>query len=377
MLLFQLEVEHLGHVIDEHGVRPSPKNSRALLEAPAPTDLKSLESWLCTAQYYQQFIGGFSTIAGPLNELRKAGAMFHWTTSQQEAFTSLKNALASGPLLVHHDDKQPLAMSADASQYGLGAVLFHLVNGVERPIAFASRTLTDAERRYGQIERKGAALIFGVKHFEKYLYGRQFKLYTDHRPLTHIFHPASAIPQTSLQRLQRWALYLSNFDYEIVYRAGKDNFQADAMSRTPLRKGREIDAEVAVIQAEQIGSAPLDASLVKLQTRRDPTLSRVLQHVLEGWPSTCVNEDERSYWNCRNELTSEDGVLLWGTRVIVPPKLRRAVLGELHDAHPGSTRCKQLARSYVWWPGLVPKSNSSSLHVLSASSSTASRTVQS
>ena len=349
---FQLEVEHLGHVIDEHGVRPSPKNSRALLEGPTPTDLKSLESWLCTAQYYQQFIWGFSTISGPLNELRKAGAIFHWKTSQQEAFTSLKNALASEPILVHYDDNQPLAMSADASQYGLGAVLFHVVNGVERPIAFASRTLTDTERRYGQIEREGAALIFGVKHFEKYLYGRQVKLYTDHRPLTHIFHLASAMPQISLTRLQRWALYLPNFDYEIVYRPCKDNFQADDMSRTPLKEGREIDAEVAIIQAEQIGSAPLDASLVKLQTRRDPILSRVLQRVLEGWPTTCVIENERSYWNRRNELTSEDGVRLWGTRVIVPPKLQRAVLEKLHDAHPGSMRCKQLARSYVWWPGL-------------------------
>ena len=125
------------------------------------------------------FIDGFSTIAGFLNKLRKQGVEFKWTPKRQKAFEELKHYLANGPLLFHYDEKLPLALSIDASPYGIGAVLFH-IDGKERPIAFASRTLSDAEKRYGQKEREGAAIIFGVIHFEKYLYGRRFNLYTDH-----------------------------------------------------------------------------------------------------------------------------------------------------------------------------------------------------
>ena len=94
-------------------------------------------------------------------------------------------------MLVHYDDQLPIALATDASPYGVGAVLFYVIECRERPIAYASRTLSDAEKRYGQIEREGTAILFKVKHFEKYLFGRRFKLYTDHRPLTHIFHPST------------------------------------------------------------------------------------------------------------------------------------------------------------------------------------------
>ena len=227
---FESEVEHLGHVIDANGVQPSPHNARVILEAPSPIDLKSLESWLCSAQYYMQFVEGFSTIAGHLNELRKQNAKFVWTAKQQLAFEVLKAAMTNCPMLVHYDDQLPIALATDVSPYGVGAVLFHAIEGRERPIAYASHTLSDAEQRYGEIEREGTAIIFRVKQFEKYLFGRRFKLYTDHRPLTHICHPSTAIALTSLQRIQRWSQYLLTFDYEIIYRTGKDNFQADAMS---------------------------------------------------------------------------------------------------------------------------------------------------
>lgn len=132
---FQKAVEHLGHVIDASGVRPSPRITEVILKAPPQTDIKSLESWLCTAQYYAQFIGGFSTITGPLNDIRKSGVEFKWTAYRQAAFVKLIQALANDLLLVHYNDKLPVALATDASQYGVGAVLFHVVDGKERPIA--------------------------------------------------------------------------------------------------------------------------------------------------------------------------------------------------------------------------------------------------
>lgn len=124
------------------------------------------------------------------------------------------------------------------------------------------------------------------------------------------------------------------------------------MSRSPFKGGNEIDAEIAVVHSEQIYGGPIDASQVKQHTRRDPVLSRVLQFVLSGWPNNSPDEELRPYWQHRDELTADEGVVLWGLRVVVPSKLRENVLREIHEAHPGSTRCKQLARSYVWWPGI-------------------------
>ena len=117
--------------------------------------------------------------------------------------------MTNDAVLAHYDTKKQLKLSCDASQYGLGAVLFHVFKGEEHPIAFASRTLSKAERNYGQVEKEALALIFGVKKFHKYVYGRMFTMVTDHKPLISIFNPKAAVPSIAAARMQRWAMFLS------------------------------------------------------------------------------------------------------------------------------------------------------------------------
>ena len=185
--------------------------------------------------------------------------------------------------------------------------------------------------------------------------GREVTLYTDHKPLTYIFHPEAGISPTALQRIQRWALFLAGFTFQIKHRPGKDNYQADALSRTTQQEYTSEEEDVTTVQVSQITAGPtgvVGVEQVRTATRRDRELARVLDCVLKGWPSICPTEKLRPYWVHRDELTSEDGVLLWGLRVVVPQSLRHDVLELLHESHPGSTRCRQLARSYVWWAGI-------------------------
>ena len=144
----------------------------------------------------------------------------------------MKKLLQSSRVLVHFDPSLPLIPSCDASPYGLGAVLSHkMPNGEERPVGFASRTLTATELKYSQLDKEALAIVFGVKKYHSYLYGRQFVLKTDHKPLTHIFKETRAIPTLASGRIQRWALILSAYSYTIQYKPGKENSNADALSR--------------------------------------------------------------------------------------------------------------------------------------------------
>ena len=136
---------------------------------------------------------------------------------------------------MHFDDQFPLLLECDTSPYGLGAVLSHqMSDGTERPVCLASRTLTKAEQNYSHLDKEALAIVYGVKKYHQYLYGRQFEIKTDHKPLTRIFHESKGIPSMASGRIQRWALLLAAYDYHIRYRQGKANANADALSRLPL-----------------------------------------------------------------------------------------------------------------------------------------------
>ena len=142
--------------------------------------------------------------------------------------------LNSSDLLVHYDPSKEIVLSCDASPYGLGAFLSHIIDGKEKRISYVSRTLSSAERNYAQLDKEGAVMIFGIKKFHQYLYGQKFKIFTDHKPLLGLFKADIALPAMASPRIQRWALILAAYDYELVYREGSKDGNVDGLSRLPL-----------------------------------------------------------------------------------------------------------------------------------------------
>ena len=168
----------------------------------------------------------------------------------------------------------------------------------------------------------------------------------------YILDESKSIPSMASARMQRWALTLSAYTYSIKYRKGKDMCNADALSRLPLTDHPESIPKPpeTIALLEHLASVPLAASQIKSMTDRDPTLAKVKQFVQTGWPTTVSDEQLQPYWSKRNEISVEDDILLWGSRVIVPPQARNRVIEEAHSTHIGITRMKSLTRQFAWWP---------------------------
>ena len=298
-----------------------------------------------------------------MNQLLVKGIPWNWSSECEAAFCQLKSMLSSDLLLTHYDPKLQLVVAADASAYGVGAVLLQVFpDGTEKAVMHASRTLTPAEKRYGQIEKEALALVFAVRRFHKFIYGRKFQLLTDHKPLLSIFGSKTGIPAHSANRLQRWALTLLGYDFEIQYRKTEIFGQADALSRLisdyPSSKEETVIAAVATKDyaletlTSVVRALPVTALDIQRATKEDPVLQQAMNFVSSSWPTKELAGDMKQLYNRRDSLCVVSDCLMFGDRVVVPYRLRSPLLRQFHSGHPGMNRMKSIARSFAYWPGL-------------------------
>jgi len=233
---FKEKIIFCGHGIDSHGLQKSPERVKAVLKAPRPCNVAEMRSFLGLVNYFNKFLPNLSTVVHPLNQLLENNRQWKWTEQCDKAFHDVKEMITSEQVLTNYDPSLPLRLACDSSPVGIGTVLSHVINdGSERSIAFASRALTKTEQGYVQIDKEALAIIWGVKKFHMYLFGRSFILFTDHQPLTSIFHPHKSIPVVTATRLQRYALFLTGYDYKIEYKNTKLHSNANSLSRLPLK----------------------------------------------------------------------------------------------------------------------------------------------
>ena len=350
------EVNYLGYKIDATGLHPTEEKVKAIVKAPSPANITQLRAFLGLLNFYRRFIPKASTLLEPLNKLLRAKEVWSWGREQEHAFVEAKQALLNSGALTHFDPTRDIIVVADSSAYGVGAVLCHSIDGVERPVCFVSRTLNKAERNYSQLEKEALALIYALSQFHNYLWGQSnFTLVTDHKPLLGLFSQTKNMSPQASGRIQRWSLLLQSYKFMLVHRSGSLLGTADALSRLPLPTtslSPNVPGEWNLL-VNFLDSSPVTCNDIKTHTHKDPVLSKVYKLVELGWPQATVSDSDLLPFSRRKEeLSIQAGCVLWGTRVVVPTKLRTEVLTELHSGHTGSSKMKELARSYVWWPDL-------------------------
>ena len=343
------EITFFGFDISARGIRPKNQSVEAIRNAPTPTTASVVPSFLGLASFCRRFIPDFSTIAYPLSELTRKVVPWQWTTTYQSSFDKLKTMLTSDCVMAHYDPAAPTQLRVDASPDGLGAILTQTQHGVVRPVAYASRTLTPVERHYSQTEREALGVVWGCEKFHLYLFGTQFDLFTDHKPLEVIYSPTSKPPA----RIKRWGLRLQPYTFRLQYSPGATN-PADMLSRLSLpntvQRERNIEEDyVHYIACNAIPKA-MTHNQLKQATAQDDNLQHVCQSVISGnWPKTKATDP---YFCVKDELTATESLLLRGSRIVIPTSLRLITLQLAHEGHQGIVRTKQLLREKVWRPGI-------------------------
>ena len=280
-------VTYLGYKVGKSGIEPTAEKTRAVREAPEPTDVTQLKSYLGLLLYYNRFLDAVATVAAPLYALLKKGVPWVWGDAQAAAFLKTKELLCNAPCLPHYDVSKPCVVSADASPYGVGAVLSQTdEQGHERPVYFASRTLSSAERNYSQIDREGLAIVFAVTKFHNFIYGRPVVIKTDHKPLLGLLSPTKPLPTVVSPRVVRWRITLLAYQYRLEYSPAAKQGNSDALSRLPLAGHEEtvVQPGDVIHMIDTVDHMGVKAAQIREWSSKDPTMSAVIRYVQYGWP---------------------------------------------------------------------------------------------
>ena len=350
------ELVFLGDLITSEGIKPDKRKVSAIINMERPKNKTDVQRFLGMVTYLAKWIPELSKKSAPLRDLLVEKNDWQWTEKQEDSWNLLKATVSSHPVLEFYDPTLPTKISTDASRDGLGATLLQLHGDDWKPVSYASRRLSNAEQQYAQIEKELLSICFGCQRFHQFIYGNTVEAETDHKPLVSLFK--KSLVDCPL-RIQKMMLRLQKYDLSVHYIPGKQLVIADTLSRA-------IDVtEVAAPEKEEL--IYMDAVMevlpiteeqqrkIRAETLNDPTLKELLDVVQNGWPkakSKCPHAI-RSYWSIQDELSSWNGFLFKGLRLLIPQGLRKEILHKIHTGHMGIVKCQKRARESVYWPGLT------------------------
>ena len=355
------EVPFMGHVISANGLKADPTKIQGIQEMPTPSSKEDVKRLLGMANYLQRFAPNLSEVTAPLRDLLKEDNQFLWDAAQERSFQKLKKTISEAPVLKFFDPKDSVEIQCDASDRGLGCCIMQ--NG--QPCAYASRSMTDTEVHYAQIEKEMLSIVFAVERFEQCVYGRPVKVETDYKPLESIFKKSLI---SAPKRLQRMLLRLQKFDLEVTYKKGTEMVLADTLSRAykvpqpgePAAEATRGETEKDVESINMTQYIPMsEETQTRMQraTEEDEDLRDLKTVIHHGWPlrKEDVPVKVRDYFPFRDELTMQNGLIFKGKRLVVPTSWRDEMTEKLHSSHIGIQGCLRRARETLYWPGMNRK----------------------
>ncbi|UYV68140.1 hypothetical protein LAZ67_5003163, partial [Cordylochernes scorpioides] len=329
------ELEILGYITSKHGIKPAEHNIKAVRNFPRPKKVKEVQSFLGMCSYYRKFIKDFSKIADPLTNLIKKSVSFTWTERQEEAFQTLKTALLSPPILGHFNPNAPTYVHTDASNIGIGATLVQDIGGEEKVISYLSRTLSKAEQNYSTTEKECLAVVWSMSKLRPYLYGRHFKIVTDHHALCWLKNL-----KDPTGRLARWALKIQEYDFDIIHKSGKKHLDADGLSRGPLPE-TDWDEDFERLFLNQITD------------EEDKFIESVKKNLNGSRRSIAQNFKEEDGCLFKKNPNPEGRAWL----LVVPENKKREIMKEYHNhmsnGHLGVARTMYRIKSKYFWPSML------------------------
>ena len=340
------QLTFMGHKITCDGLEVDPEKVDAIKNMKEPTNVEEVRRFVGMANFVARYVPHLTQVLHPLHNLMKNKVPFSWSESQQEAFDKVKKMLTEAPTLPYYNPDEELTIENDACEYGVGSALMQK----DRPIAYASRSLSDVEQRYAQIEKEMLGVVFGLERFRHYTYGRKVIVVTDHKPLVAICaKPLSRAPK----RLQSMLLKIQEYNFEVRYKPGKEIPVADTLSRAPT--GKPTATEVVSINNIHLTSIKEDKlDEIRGATLNDATLKLLGEVILRGWPNDKqhVSETILPYYSFRDELTVHKGVILRAEQIVIPASLRESMKKKVHMGHLGINSCLRRARDLIFWPGM-------------------------
>ena len=347
MAIKQKEIDFMGHTLSPEGIQISKEKVRAIQEMPIPEDVSGVRRLCGMIQYLARYTPHLARDLGPIHNLTRKDVPFDWSAECQQAFEKLKKKLSESPVLVFYDPDKALILQADSSEGGLGAVL--LQEG--RPIEYASRALRSNERNWSQLEKEALAVVFGLERFDQYTYGRKVIVHNDHKPLENILRKPLG---QATKRIQSLMMRMFRYDFEFLWFKGNELYLADTLSRAYPENLTDLpDSRILMVEAIKIPDCRMEE--IRQATARDPQFQILSKCILEGWPDlrSQTPEEVKIYFDIRDTLSVEGGVVYKGERVVIPTEMRPEIRKRLHAAHLGAESMMRRARESIYWPGIT------------------------
>ena len=350
----QKEIDFLGFKISAEGIGAGEKIT-AIDKFPVPGDIKAIKSLLGLINQYARFSKNIAEYSAPIRMLLKKDISWSWNEDQQKSFQKIKEEFRSTRILNTFSMDKKTYLTTDASNYGIGAILWQKDLHEEKAIiGAASRSLNETEQRYSTIEKEALGVVWGLEKCHYYICGAPVTVETDHKPLVQLLE-CKDVEKVPL-RIQRFRLKLMKYNVQVVHISGKNNEGADALSWYPVETIQEetLEQETEAFVKQHIlkyDDVPRWSYLRKAQ--EEDRISIMIKEIITNkWEKKETVKELVRYNQNKQYLSLVQGCVMYQIRIIVPEGMKRLVMGEIHNAHQGITRCLARAKESVWWYGI-------------------------